>query len=207
MYINKMIYSIYMDAKIKKQHFGYSVEIGDYFIRIYETTANLQNIHGNYDNFSEVLQYCKDKFPSLKTLEFTDDSKINVIIKPRDQHTEKPFFLAHFFIAKYGKTWFEDKFGAKMKDVEAYLRYREATEILQKPIGISFHDFICKAQCTDEQSFILKNYFDPAMSWHDFFNKIPEKIQYFSCFGWLDSFIQRLLKNTYSMHNWYIDFI
>jgi hypothetical protein len=192
-----------MEAEIKKQHYGYSVTIGDYFIRISETTANLQNTHGNYENFPEVLQYCKDNFPSLKTLEFTDDSKIILDNVPSGQ----PFFISYLSIAKYGKTLFEDKFSAKMKNTESYLLYRKSIEILKKPIAMNFQHFIYTAQITDEQAKILKKYFDPAISWNDFFSKIPDNLQYFSCFGWIQSFINSLLKNTYIMNNWYIEFI
>lgn len=196
-----------MDAEIKKQHFGYSITIGDYFITINNVTARLQNIHGIYYNFSEILQYLKNKFPSLKRVEFDDNSKIIVNIKPKDQHSEKPFLLSYFYIAKYGKTWFEDKFSAKMKNSEDYLLYREAINNLKQPIMLSFQDFVNKAQFTDEQTQIMEKYFDSEISWIDFFNRIPENLQYFSFFGWLSSFINSLLKNTYNMNDWYIEFI
>jgi hypothetical protein len=196
-----------MNAKIKKEQFGYSVLIDDYLIKINETTARLQNIHGNYTIFSEILHYLKNNFPLIKRIEFDDNSKLIINRKPKDQPSEKPFLLSYFFIAKYGKTWFEHKFGAKMKNREAYLQYREATSILQQPITINFSNFILNSQCTDEQAIILQRYFDPKLSWNDFFNIIPENLQYFSCFGWLNSFINSLIKNTYNMNDWYIDIV
>jgi hypothetical protein len=195
-----------MDAEIKKQHFGYSITLGDYYITINHDTARLQNSHGNYKNFSEILQYLKTNFPSLKRVEFDDNSKITVNKKPKDQPSEKSFLLSYFYIAKYGKTWFEDNFSAKMKNSEDYLLYREATNILKQPIKISFQDFVNKAQFTDEQAQIMEKYFDSEISWNDFFNRIPDNLQYFSCFGWLSSFINSLLKNTYNMNVWYINF-
>jgi hypothetical protein len=220
-------------AEIKKQFFGYTVKIGgdkyndciNISISLSDnivTDAKIAHIqsepecgfgsildNGDTVNFiKSSLQFCKYYFPSLKILIFDDMSNIDCgtskNLKP-PRHPEKPFSLAYLSIAKYGKTWYEDKFGAKMIDQSDYSKYREATNILKQPISMDFYDFVKKAQCTDEQSTILKKYYDPAISWNEFFNRIPKNLQCFSLYGWLGPFIHNLLKNTYDVMNWYID--
>jgi hypothetical protein len=125
------------------------------------------------------------------------------MLPPR--HPLKPFSLAYFSLAKYGKTWYENKFGARMKNTNQYLEYREATKILQQPISIKFEEFQLNAQFTDEQAIHLSRYFDPTKSWNEYFNSIPKSLQCPALYGWLESFISELLHNRYTPNNWCID--
>lgn len=221
------------NAVVKKQFYGYTIKIGgdkygdciNISISIENdivTKAKIAHIEsepecgvgsilddGDTANFIKAaLQFCKHIFPSLERIEFDDMSNIDCgtskNVKP-PRHPELPFSLAHFSLAKYGKTWYEDKFGAKMINEEAYKQYRNAATILESPIGIDFHTFILKATPTDEQVTLLEKFFDSTLTWNAFFRKIPKQLQCFSLYGWLPSFINSLLNNTYRHNGWYID--
>jgi hypothetical protein len=220
-------------AILKKQFYGYTIKIGgdkygdciSISITIENdivTKAKIAHIQsepecgvgsiledGDTANFIKAsLQLCKHLFPSLKRIEFDDmsniDCGISKNVKP-PRHFEKPFPLSYFSIAKYGKTWYEQKFGAKMINEEAYKQYREATKILKNPIGIDFYKFISQLRIAPEQARILEHYFDPSITWHEFFNRVPKQLQCFSFDGWLTTFIIKLLNITYIERGWYID--
>lgn len=157
---------------------------------------------------SASLQFCKEKFPGIDGFDFDDMSMIDCgssknIQPPR--RFEKPFSLAHFTLAKYGKTWYEMKFGARMSNKELYSIYRRHTETLNESIQMSFDEFIHKSSISHTQISTIEPYFSPSKTWHEFFKSIPKYIQCYVLFNWLESFINKLLDYTYHPTSWVID--
>jgi hypothetical protein len=160
------------------------------------------------DFIKGALQFCKLKFPSLRYVELDDMSNIDCGIskdKEPPRHPEKPFSLPHFSIARTGKTWYENRFGAKLKDSRLYTKYRSAIQTLHEPARLSFEAFCADAQFTNEQAVILKAYYSPERTWMDFFNAIPKVEQCKALFNWLPSFIAGLVQNTFIPYGWVID--
>jgi hypothetical protein len=155
-----------------------------------------------------ALQFCKIKFPTMQYIELDDMSNIDCGISKDKEHPrrpEKPFSLPHFSIARTGKTWYENRFGATLIDNRLYTKYRSAIENLNTPVGISFETFCAKAQFTDTQASILKPFYSPEQTWMDFFNAIPKSKQCDAFFNWLPSFITGLIQNTFVPYSWVID--
>lgn len=158
------------------------------------------------DFLKAALQFCKQEFPSLRRVEFDDMSNIDCASFLNSQEfLKRPFSLAHFSIAKSGKTWYEKQFGAKMIDEESYMRYRNVAEVLNRKIGIDFSTFLGKIYYLNEQADILEKYFNPDKTWIEFFNSIPKAQQCKVFYNWLPTFIRELLQNTYNPCGWYID--
>lgn len=92
------------------------------------------------------------------------------------RHFEKPFSLAHFSLAKYGKSWYELKFGAKMINDTLHTIYRQHTQILNQSIQMTFDEFIRKSFCSPKQISTLEQYFSTSKTWHEFFKSIPKNM-------------------------------
>jgi hypothetical protein len=213
-------------AIVNKQDSGYTIKIGGLKkidcinISIHNTRASLNHVESDsecafsslledgdtVDFLKAALQFCKQEFPSLTRIEFDDMSNIDCSNFLNSQGLlKRPFSLAHFSIAKSGKTWYEKQFGAKMIDEQSYARYRNAAEILNKKIDMDLSTFLGKIYYTNEQAVILKKYFNPDKMWIEFFNSIPKAQHCKVFYNWLPTFIRELLQNTYNPCGWYID--
>jgi hypothetical protein len=160
------------------------------------------------DFIKGTLQFCKLKFPSLRYVELDDMSNIDCGIskdKEPPRRPEKPFSLPHFSIARTGKTWYENRFGAKLKDSQLYTKYRSAIQPLYEPARMTFEAFCADAQFTNEQTVILKAYYSSNRTWMDFFNAIPKVEQCKALYNWLPAFITKLVQSTFQPFGWQID--
>lgn len=220
-------------AVLTKQKYGYTIKIGgrDYLDCINITINLTDNIvtnavighiqsepecgfgtyleDGDIVNFLKAsLQFCQYEFPSLKIITFDDMSNIDcgksVSVNP-PRHPERPFSLAHFSIARTGKTWYENRFGAKMIDEEMYSKYRKSIENLYKKIDIPYSMFESISHVDEKHNIILEKYYSQDKSWIDFFNSIPKTLQCKAFYNWLPSFIKTIIKNTFIPYDWYID--
>lgn len=154
------------------------------------------------------LQFCKQRFPGIQGFGFDDMSNIDCGKSKNNtppRRFEKPFSLAHFSLAKYGKTWYELKFGARMSNKELYSTYRQHTQILNQPIQMTFDELIRKSLCSSHQITKLEPYFSPSKTWHEFFNSIPNHEQCYVLLNWLPEFMNILLSGTYHPTSWVID--
>jgi hypothetical protein len=220
-------------AVLTSQPFGYTVKIGgNSYLNCINISITLQNgivtkakighiqsepecgfgtllENGKTVDFiKSVLQFCKLKFPSLRYIEFDDMSNIDCGIskdKAPPRRPEKPFSLSHFSITRTGKTWYENRFGAKPIDPKLYTKYRSAIETLYKPARLTFEAFCADAQFTNEQATILKEYYSPTQTWIDFFNSIPKVDQCKALYNWLPAFITKLIQSTFQPFGWHID--
>ena len=156
---------------------------------------------------SAALQYCKQRFPGIQQFEFDDMSRIDCGTtknKEPPRHLEKPFSLAHFSLAKYGQTWYEQKFGARMLNTQVYTIYRNNAQKLFQPIQMTFNEFTKMSFMTTNQEHEIEKYFSPLKTWVEFFTSIPKTKHCNILFNWLESFIEKLLHGSYNPKSWII---
>lgn len=166
-----------------------------------------------------AIQYSQFKFNDVILYEFDDGSNIDCEStedKEPPRHLQKPFSLAHLYIALHLKTWYEYHFNAEMIDKIKFEEYRKAIENLNKKIKEtvidnleikSYNNFIDVASLSTElQINQLKKYFNPEITWTQFFNTIPKKQRCELFFNWLPSFINKLINKKYSGDDWVINY-
>ena len=157
-----------------------------------------------------LLRYVHNKIPEITTFEFDDMSHIDCA--PKDMSKQpprpsiKPLSLSYLSIAYNSKTWYEDKFNAKMLDHATYKRYRDAIQFLEmedkKP---SFVDFLQIAQPPKEQYDYLESIYNSSKTYRDFFNKIPKSKRCEILLPWLVQFLNYYLKGVFSTNGWEIN--
>ena len=111
------------------------------------------------DFIKASLQYVFYKYPNVKTFKFDDMSHIDCGISksttpPRKQ--EKPFSLAHLYLATHGESWYENRFKAKLINKKSYDNYEKSKEILHTKINIDYEKFKWLYKITDIQNIIQK---------------------------------------------------
>lgn len=160
------------------------------------------------DMIKAGLQLCASIVPGLKLFRLNDDSNIECG-KSRSSSPPralgKPFALPQLSIAIYGKTWYERHFGAVLENERKYSAYRNAVEVLSTPIGIPFEQFAMQNVLTDEQADILKEPFNTATTWHDFFKAVPRNMFCNAFYNWLPFFINRILDDEFNNNGWVIN--
>lgn len=156
------------------------------------------------------LQFVNHKYPTIKSFEFDDMSKIecgkkriNINVSLRKMN--KPLLLAPMYIGLSGETWYETKFGAKMINEEYYSNYKENTKHLDKIIDIKYEKFKWKNKINEKQDTIISKYYSTDKTWKQFFNDIPKKDRCDALFNWIPDFIETILNHTYREKGWYID--
>ena len=79
--------------------------------------------------------------------------------------------LPSYYIALYGKTWYEEKFGAVINNPETHQRYRSHIPNLLNPkYKPAYFDFVNK-----DLIHILTPIYNESTCWQDFFNRLSEK--------------------------------
>lgn len=152
------------------------------------------------------IQFVHYIYPSIKRFEFMDDSKIECANNKPPRKINKPLSLAHSYIAKYGKTWYEYNFGAKMTNNEQYTNYRKSIAVLSEKINMDYAMFKNVNFLSDEQDAILKPIYENSKTWFEFFNGIKKEEQCMVFSMWLPYFINNLLDNTYNPNSWFIEY-
>jgi hypothetical protein len=117
--------------------------------------------------------------------------------------------LPFFYIAYHQKTWYEEKFGAKMVDenrttYEKYKKYREKMENFYKPFTMDFITFASRFGLNAEQYTALEPLYNTSNSYADFFKKIKED----KCnilYNWVEGFVRHILEGTFHSSPWVID--
>lgn len=105
--------------------------------------------------------------PHIEGIELDDMSKIPCIT-PSGQRMVS---LAPIYIAMHnGKTWYEDKFGAYIKNPKIWEKYRELinglTDPAKKPAEFKFNN--------EDLQVMLEPLFESSATWADFFDKIKK---------------------------------
>jgi len=154
------------------------------------------------------LQYISYKYPKIKTFKFDDMSHIDCgksknIKPPRKQ--EKPFSLAHLYLATHGETWYENRFKAKMINTDAMKNYKESRNHLHKKIDIDYDKFKHLYSIDENNDAILSKYYSKDKTWIELFTSIPKDDRCIALYNWLPSFINERIKHTFNPFGWYID--
>jgi hypothetical protein len=156
------------------------------------------------------LQYVCQKFPTVKVFKFDDMSKIDcgkktLDIPPEFRKLNKPFSLAHLYLAFHGETWYENRFGAKMINPKFYQVYKDAVKKLHEKITIDYDVFKTMNHINSAQDAILSKYYSNDKTYIEFFNSIPKSDRCTALYNWLPFFIDPLLEYSYISTGWYID--
>lgn len=148
--------------------------------------------------FKSSLQFLIWRFPNIKYVQFLDTSKKECA---GGIHID----LATFHFAKHGKTWYEDKFGAKPLDKSRSKYFRRASEYLDnecpqhgfdtfyKENIMRFVESFKKVKKADVYA-MLQICWDNAISYKDFFKQVGSK----DCVlfqQWLKTYISSLWKH------------
>jgi hypothetical protein len=132
---------------------------------------------------------------SLNIFEFEDD--IHFVQK----EAKCPSRLAFFYLAYYGKTWYEDRFNAKMIDPEKYKIFRQSLQFLTDPTQKPpFADFL---KIIGRESLDLETEYNNSETYREFFEKIPESARYDSIHMWLNTFMEHYIE--FNENGWFID--
>lgn len=154
------------------------------------------------------LQFINYLYPSVKQFQFTDNSNIECGVKKSDTPPRKmviPLSLAFLYIAKYGKSWYEEKFNARHIDLGVYEKFREATKILFQPKTMNYQDFENENYLTKEQKEVLKPLYERSVTWNEFFKSVPYDDNCKMFVSWMPFFVKKLINYTFIDGDWVID--
>lgn len=148
-----------------------------------------------------LIRHAYNDVKSLNIFEFEDD--IHFVQMPG--LTKNHPRLAYFYLAYYGKTWYEDRFNAKMSDPEKYQRFRESLNFLTDPKQkLPFIEFVKITEIESlDQILFLETDYNNSETYREFFEKIPESARYDSIHIWLNAFMEHYIE--FSEHGWFID--
>lgn len=170
--------------------------------------SNMLDKGDTVDFIKASLQFVNKLYPTVTSFKFDDGSNVECGIyktnKP-PRKMEKPFSLAHLYIANYGKTWYEKQFNAKMLNEKMFNQYRNTMTVMDEKITTSYNNFKEWNFISDKQDKYLKQYYSLDKTWKEFFNAIPIKDRCVALFNWLPTFINELCDNVYNPNGWYID--
>lgn len=146
--------------------------------------------------FSLLRKY----FPTRTVVTLLDDS--GVYITDKSGKRIKVHFLSAYVLL-YGKTWYEDKFGATMDNSDAYILYRQYIDTnFDNPLKKS--DSFNFGSVNEE----LQPLYQSSTTWREFMNKIkenyPGKMKYKIISEWYRSAIKAIL-NIGIIPDWQID--
>lgn len=108
---------------------------------------------------------------------------------------KRKIYLPYFYLAFHRKTWYEDKFGAVIKDPVNRDKYKESVENFYKPsMKPSFFPFI-----HPELEAVLAPLYNNSTTWSEFFDLIAEKFKDKKCamvYPWLLNAISHIFKGS-----------
>lgn len=162
----------------------------------------------NIELLNEFIKYIKKNYSYIKEIKLNDKSYIPC-------NSDDTLDLLTYYIALYGKTWYEDKYSAYSKD--NYSLYKEqiknyvSKEFKSK---ISWDIFYAKyillgnnftKNIINNNIEVCKNIYDNSNTFPDFFKSINIKIvRKYKCYffkSWLENFINEHIKIS---REWYI---
>jgi hypothetical protein len=169
--------------------------------------STLERGGGSEIMIKTLLRHAYSEIPSLPFFVFDDMSKIDClpkdIAKPPERKILRPLNLAYFSIAYHGKTWYEMRFNAEMKDKERYVKYRDRLQFLTNPADKpDFERFLEIAQPPDEQIEMLQSLYKETETYRDFFNAIPKEKRCNMLYYWLTTFMKYYIGDVYTENDW-----
>jgi hypothetical protein len=162
---------------------------------------NLEKKHGTIRMLKASLKFLCHIYPDINGILFKDYSVMKCLENVR-------ISLSEFYIAKYGYTWYQDKFSAVPYDNPNY--YNELQELnrtLDKPLTLSFKDFYDTFVKGRIRGFrkkynIVKDIYESSTSFRDFIKNLHRNIpdcQVLS--GWLSYYMSQQCFNSLNLHH------
>jgi hypothetical protein len=113
--------------------------------------------------------------------------------------------LPSFYIAFHGKTWYEDKFGAVLKDPDLRAKYEEGIRNLDNPeLKPKTFRFLNK-----DISDLLYDMYDESRTWNEFFSRIEKKYGNKKCWvvqPWVEEAMRHVFGGLiYEMKKWIVE--
>jgi len=175
----------------------------------------LQKGDGSKIMIQTMLGYIKQKYPSIKEVEYDDMSSIECatedeIINAKNQKrgtNMKPLSLYYLSIVYNGQTWYEKYFNARMQDPQKHIKYRERVDNLLKTKPMDFKEFSRIILVPNNLLGELYEYYESAETYGDFFQAIPKLERCRLLRPWIDKFMEYYLKNIFFNKNWVIPLV
>ena len=165
--------------------------------------GDLKRGYGTMHMIRCALSFIHNKYPQLKNLPFElkDVSSISC------GRFDLP--LSKYYLSKYGKTWYEMKFGAIPASHSLLLKYNRARDALlrylhQSPI-LPFTDFIQQFNSKTQRLLTaLRSTYDTSKSLHDFIIKLDSEYDCAIFERWLEVLVDPFIQ-VYGT-TWHISF-
>ena len=143
-----------------------------------------------------VISYIYLKYPSVKTMRFTDMST-----KECDDGSK--INLAALKYLTVGKTWYEDNFGASIDEQSRVFYDILSKQLLEKKKNTSWEELqtVIPTKKLDFPEEDIKNLFLKSTTWQDFFNPILKRLgKIKTCIvfsSWFDTFVSGYLRISF----------
>lgn len=177
--------------------------------------APLNRGDGTIIMIKTLLRYIKKKIPEINVFVFEDKSNIECGTEEEKQQKRRrkrgtyarPLVLYYFSIAFNGVTWYEKHFNAYQEDISIHRGYRvRVKELLnEEQTKPSFNEFLRIAQPPMKHLDELKQLYEAASTYGEFFNSIPKDDRCRLVREWLPTFMEHYLKGVFKNSDWIID--
>lgn len=191
---------------------GHSIKVSPLYEPECSIGSDLDKSGGTVKMIKVLINYAYKKVPNIHLFDFDDMSKIDCIEKDLSEkpprNLKQPIDLNYFSIAYHNMTWYELHFNAKMKDKEAYEKYRNSLEFLtskEEKSKISFINFLEIIQLNIDHIEYLKEKYEKTETFRDFFKSIPrdDRCKYLQ--HWITPFMENYLKDIFINKGWEIN--
>ena len=183
--------------------------------RLCATDNNLESGEWSILMIKTILRYIHEKIPEITNVSFEDFSKLECGTDEEKlaKHSRAlgthafPVSLFYFSLAFNGITWYEKHFNAKL-EYDRYQKYREGVRIIlyNKESKMDFEQFLAiSTPQQHEQILELKQYYEKADTYHQFFSSIPQKRRCPLVRNWIHTFMAHVLKDIFQHTDWFID--
>lgn len=144
---------------------------------------------GTVEMVKSALLFVKELYPEKKAFMFKDHSKIKC-----KNRVEVPLYF--FYIAKHGKTWYEDKFGARPYTKEERGAIKELVDFLKESPMISIEEFdntyVKKSGCQLRNfSDHFREVYDTSSSYIEFLKHVIETNDCGVLMNWFQYFMYK----------------
>jgi hypothetical protein len=168
---------------------------------------------GSITMIKEILKYMKQTIPEITSVNFEDLSQIECAtldeiskysgMKKKGTQV-KPVPLNFFSIMFNGLTWYEKHLNARLKNDKSNNAYRSKVNQLLSMKTPEFTEFLQIAKPPLPILPKLKEYYDNAHTYTEFFSSIPMQDRCIIVRDWITSFMQYYIGDVFSNNNWII---
>jgi len=172
--------------------------------------GKLEHGRGTLKMLKVALQFLFTICPDVQSVVFKDTSSINCSI---DDEWERKIYLHMFYVAKHGKTWYEEKLDAKLVKP----RHRQTYEHMRnKALGdyreADFDEFKSKyftefvmSVLSEPVVDIIRAAYDAHRNYSGMFSDLARNYDCSIFYQWLDKYFRMNLAILFADVEWYID--